>query len=184
MTYWTFTPQTTHEDDSVSGVLSVDATLTPGKKGWEGHITTLPFTELTATGATHNEARQKLAYAVLENIKAGGFPVSPKMITGVRVLSTSTSQHPRGGEFTGPVITIPAVADRAGETWQAATTTDAGLLHGYKGEAPTMAAARDALATTLMMELEMSGDEIAYNWSGIRLMTATRKTYDVSVLSG
>jgi hypothetical protein len=47
----------------------------------------------------------------------------------------------------------------------------------------TLAKARDVLAETLMIALEIGVDGLPADWSGIRLLTTTRKTYPVTALS-
>lgn len=166
-------------------VLIVEATINgTHDAGWAGEVTSLPFTHLATTGGSHSEVREQLARDVLAEVTAGILPVPGSSVDAVRILSTSATTHLRGGEADGPVITVPAIAERGHQAWRAQTHPSAGLLAGRQATGPDMAAARDELATSLMMDMEIGIEGIPANWSGIQMLTTTPKTYPEDTLAG
>jgi hypothetical protein len=166
-------------------VLTIEAMIDGADKtGWSGRVATLPFEGISTTGHSHDNVRRSLAAAVLAAAAAGAVPVPAGQVSAVRVMSTSAAEYTRGSGQQGPVIAVPAVADRDAVTWCAATITAAGPLSGQASLGDTLAMARDILAETLMIALEIGIDGLPASWSGIRLLTTTRKTYPVTSLPG
>ena len=165
-------------------VLTVEAMIDgTDETSWSGRVATLSFDGVSMTGHSYEDVRHALAAAVLTAAEDGAMPVPADQLGAVRIMSTSAAGYERGGEYGGPVITIPAVADRDAVTWCAATVTAAGPLGGQAALGDTLAKARDVLAETLMIALEIGVDGLPADWSGIRLLTTTRKTYPVTALS-
>jgi hypothetical protein len=164
-------------------VLSVEAVTEQADGGWSGGVTTLPFGAVTADAATHEQVRVQLARSVLAVIRAGTISVPPGDVSAVRLFSTSVTDYPRGGARPGPWICVPAVADRDGDRWRAAAVAAAGPLGGTAAAGETLAAACEALASLLMVALEVGIDGMPEGWTGIMLFMLTRKTYPAAMLS-
>jgi hypothetical protein len=165
-------------------VITVEATIEgAGETGWYGQLTTVPFGKITAEGNSHSSVREQLAKGVLAEIGAGAVPVPTSMVDAVRVMSTSAARYLRGGDDpSGPVISVPAIADSDGSRWCAATVSAAGHLSRQAAFGETISAACDALADGVMLALEVGVDGLRHDWSGIRLLILTRKTYPAGIL--
>lgn len=138
---------------------------------------------LPLTGKTVTQVRLTAAQAAWAKIQHGVLPVHAEEVTAVRLLTTVSTLHRRPGEFTGPAVQVPAVADRIEpHVWAAATPPTAGLLAGHLCKGPTLAGARESLVEQLMLELEVNPQGVAHNWRAIRLHLVSRKTFPVSAL--
>src|ERR1700733_1563475 len=165
-------------------VLTVQATIEGTvEDGWRGEVTTVPFDALAAQGPGFGPVRDQLAAATLAEAAAGILPVPAQAIDAIRVMATSVTSYPRGGEYDGPLVSVPALADRDATTWCAVTAGAAGSLGGTIALGATVQAAQDALAEILMLAMDVGIDGIRETWCGIRLLTMTRKTYPTRLLS-
>lgn len=169
--------------DSGTYLVALPARIVASGTGWEVPAGSAPLGNTEpVTGATVTQVRDTVAALAWSTIQKGALPVPVDQVAAVRLFSTVVTDHPRTGDMSGPVIQVPALADRS-QTWWVATEGEAGVLAGHRQSGKTVHEAVAKLVEGLMLELAVNPQGVPENWSGIQLQLTSRKTYPVDVLA-
>ncbi|WP_046469466.1 hypothetical protein [Allosalinactinospora lopnorensis] len=161
-------------------VVCVHAIVASSKEGWHGQL--FGIDAPTATAVDFKSARVDLASQVWKLIQGGEVSVPMTAIEKVRVYAHTVFDFPRKGDFSGAPVTVQAVADLTPEGWMAGTDSPYAGLGECLGKGGTFAEARDTLADNLLMALEVGVEAVPDDWSGLKLVMKTRKSYEVASL--
>ncbi|GAA4898870.1 hypothetical protein [Streptomonospora salina] len=158
----------------------VEAVITGStSQGWTGRLFGVEPPE--AFGNDVQAVRTALAAQVWAMVQDGVVSVPSATVDSVRIFATTVYEYSRTGEHSGAAVSVPCVADRFPKGWKAAAATPhEGLQLTAVG--PTFGEARDALATQLLMALEVGVETVPSDWGGLSLMMRTRKTYQATAL--
>lgn len=186
-----------------ASVAEVEVVMTRLSDGWHGGLI---GDDTGFTGETVTEVRVALAKKVWADVRAwtdeaGVFEEAAEdVIKRIRLFAHTITDHERGGDHSGEVVEVAAIADRPGD-WYARTlhahltlspeeqqrrsALDAltGKKSAIQARGESFTEAQNALAALIMQELDLRGDERYPDWSGMRLTVTSRKTLTIGQLA-